>query len=103
VLRAQAVRNQKSGLLFYGANGRAALAFQNGTLCVDSPLKRTPVSSSAGNPLPANDCSGVYSIDMNAFAAGLIGGHPLPSLSLPCTTIDCQWWGRDPGFFVVAP
>ena len=116
IVRAQNVRNQKSGLLFYGVAGRASLPFQNGTLCLASPIKRAPTSSSAGNPIPANDCSGVFAIDMNAFAAGLVGGSPLPALSVPGTLVDCQWWGRDPGFaapndttlsdaleFVVAP
>jgi hypothetical protein len=97
-LSASNVRNQKSGLLFYGVNGRAASAFQGGTLCVNAPIKRTPGTSSAGSALPASDCTGVYSIDMNAFATGNLGGSPLPELTLPGSTVDCQFWGRDPGF-----
>jgi hypothetical protein len=91
------MRNNKSGLLFYGVNGRAAIAFQAGTLCVKAPIKRTPGLSSGGSST-GNDCSGVYVIDMNAFGRGLSGGTPLPALSVPGTVVDCQWWGRDPGF-----
>ena len=92
--------NNKNGLLFYGINGQAAMAFQGGTLCVAPPIKRTPSVNSLGDP-PPNNCSGVFTIDMNAFAAGLGGGTPLPDLLLSGTTVNCQFWGRDPGF--VAP
>jgi hypothetical protein len=98
VVNGSNVRNQKAGLLFYGVNGRAATPFQGGTLCVAGPIKRTPAVSSNGNALPANDCSVVYSIDMNLFAAGGLGGSPLAALGVAGTLVDCQFWGRDPGF-----
>ena len=92
-------RNNKNGLLFYGVNGQANTPYQGGTLCVKTPIKRTPSTNSGGTPAPANDCTGVYSLDMNAFAQGLIpGGTPLAALTVPGTVVDCQWWGRDPGF-----
>jgi hypothetical protein len=97
-VRAHLVRNQKSGLLFYGVTGQSAAPFQGGTLCVAPPIRRTPATNSGGSPLPANDCSGVFSIDMLAFAKGQLGGSPLPALTLPGTLVRCQWWGRDPGF-----
>jgi hypothetical protein len=92
------VRNQRNGLLFYGVNGRAASAFQGGVLCVATPIKRTLATQSGGSALPANDCSGVYSIDMNSFAIGALGGTPLPALTIVGTVVDCQFLGRDPGF-----
>jgi hypothetical protein len=98
VVRGTNVRNNKTGLLFYGVSGQASGAFQGGTLCIKSVIRRAPGVSSAGTPAPANDCSGIYQIDMNAFAAGLVGGNPLPGLSVVGTIVHCQWWGRDPGF-----
>jgi hypothetical protein len=93
------VRNNKSGILFYGANtGQASTPFTGGTLCVKTPIRRTQGLISGGNPAPANDCSGVYSIDMNAFAHQ--AGPPVPPaiLLVPGTQMNVQFWGRDPGF-----
>ena len=84
--------------LFYGVNGAAAVPFLGGTKCVSAPIRRTPLQSSGGAPAPAEDCSGIYALDMNAFAVGAAGGNPLPALTTPGTVVHCQWWGRDPGF-----
>jgi len=92
--------NNKNCLLFYGVSGQASNPFQGGTLCVKAQVRRTPGTNTLGNP-PPNDCSGVPSIDMNLFAVGGLGGTPLAALTVPGTVVDCQWWGRDPGF--VAP
>ncbi len=97
-VRATECMNSKPGLLLYGANGQSSQVFQGGVLCVNPPIKRTPGSSSGGTAPPALDCTGVYSIDMNAFAVGALGGNPLPALLVPGTVINAQWWGRDPGF-----
>jgi hypothetical protein len=91
-------RNHRSGVLFYGVNGRASSAFQGGTLCVLPPIRRKLALNSGGSPAPIEDCSGVYSFDLNAFATGALGGSPLPALSVSGTQINCQFWGRDPGF-----
>ena len=98
IVSAANVRNNKNGLLLYGVSGRASLPLQGGTLCVKSQIKRTGALNSGGTPAPVNDCSGVYAIDMNTFALSVGPPVPLPALQVPGTIVDCQWWGRDPGF-----
>lgn len=100
VVQCAQVRNAKPGLLFYVVNGaQVSVPFQGGTLCVGpTNIRRTPARSAGGSPPPANDCSGVFSIDMNAFAAGLGGGTPAPALGQVGNLIQVQWWGRDQGF-----
>jgi hypothetical protein len=97
-LRGANVRNQKPGLLLYTTVGPAAVPFTGGFLCVGAPVKRSPGMSSGGNNLPFQDCSGIYQIDMNAFAHGLLGGTPLPALTSPGQRVWTQFWGRDNGF-----
>ncbi|HTF90698.1 MAG TPA: hypothetical protein VK843_19925 [Planctomycetota bacterium] len=98
IVTATQVRNQKPGVLLYGISGRAAVPFGGGFLCLQSPIRRSSPVNSGGSALPASDCSGAYVLDVCSFAHGLLGGTPLPALRIPGTLVDCQWWGRDPGF-----
>jgi len=87
------VRNQVSGLLFYGVHGAAAAPFQGGYMCVAPPHVRTQLASSGGSPPSAVDCSGVFFVDMNARAASGVD----PALTLLGGVVRCQHWSRDSG------
>jgi Tol biopolymer transport system component len=93
------VPNQKPGMLFYGLSGKNDKPYFGGTLCVKKVAGRSPVLFSGGTPPPAKDCSGHMEIDMNAFAAGALGGNPHAALSLVGQRVNVQFWGRDPGAF----
>ena len=83
------VVNNKSGLYFYGYTPKAS-PYQGGWLCVQSPVKRTQVQDSGGNP-PPDDCSGLYTFD---FAGHLQGGTD-PGL-VAGALVYSQYWYRDP-------
>ena len=92
--------NNKPALMLYKVGGsRTALPFQCGTLCIGpSGIRRTPVQLTGGNAPPSADCSGLFALDMNAFAHGLAGGSPDPGLLVSGNVVRCQVWGRDQGF-----
>jgi hypothetical protein len=90
-VRSAPARAARLGVLVYGNQGRAALPFQGGILCVLAPSRGVPASS-WGTP---GACDGAFAMDVNAFAHGLLGGHPKAFLLVPGTVVDVQWWGRD--------
>jgi hypothetical protein len=91
------VPSHQPGLLLYSLNGRADLPFRGGRLRLAPPWRRTvPVDS--GGLAPGVHCWGRYELDLAAFAHGGLGGNPAPQLAWPGTTVNCQWWARDPGF-----
>lgn len=89
-ITATQVINGKPGLLFYSHVGRDAVPFQGGTLCVRTPIQRTPIQSSGGNP-PPDDCSGTYGFDFNGWIQA--GADPIINLG---STLNAQFWYRDP-------
>ncbi len=83
------VVNQKNGLLFYSHRPTVAL-FQGGTLCVATPTVRTPPQNSGG-AASGSSCSGVYSMNFNAWVAG--GFDPALGAG---AEVFAQYWSRDP-------
>ena len=79
-------------LFIYTDQGGANTPLLGGNLCVASILRGLPVQTSG----TTGQCDGVAAFDMNAFAAGALGGFPAGFLSVPGTTVHGQWWGRDP-------
>jgi hypothetical protein len=83
------VINNKVGLLFYGFQAKA-LPYQEGTLCVTAPVRRTPLQNAGGNP-PPDDCSGLYTYDFDARIQS--GADPMLASG---ALVYAQYWYRDP-------
>jgi hypothetical protein len=82
-------RNQRTGILFYGTTSPHAQPWSGGTLCVQPPLRRTPLQMSGGNPPPADDCSGTFSFDFNAW-------YPNDPALFAGARVFAQYLSRDP-------
>jgi hypothetical protein len=92
VLQASNLLNNKTGTFFYSLNGPSNLPFSGGFLCVQAPLRRTPVSLTGGTS-GGNDCTGTLVRDFNALIASgldpqLVAGQE----------VWAQFYSRDPGF-----
>jgi len=89
LIGAEQVLGSEAAILFYGVQGSNAAAFQDGTLCVQSPLHRTAPRLSANSGAPP--CTGVCMFD---FGAHLVSGSDL-TLNLGAE-VWAQFWMRDP-------
>lgn len=92
-VRASQLQNQKAGLLLYSLTGPSGASFGGGTLCCQAPIRRTSVQLSGGSVPPANDCTGSFAFDFNAYTAS--GADPALVLG---AQVWAQYWARDPGF-----
>jgi hypothetical protein len=114
-VKASPARSNRSGLLLYNTASGPGLPFEGGTLCVAPMGLRRAGSTNSGGTCAPVDCTGVLSIDMNAFAVGgwvvplPCGGSPIPPnnpaafLTTPSTTIFAQYWARfSPGVSLVS-
>jgi hypothetical protein len=90
-ITASNTRNQQTGMLFYGTSGRAAYPWNGGTLCVEPPLRRTPLLNSGGSPPGVANCSGVFARDFNAWVSTSLD----PEL-FPGQHVRAQYYARDP-------
>lgn len=75
----------RPGLIFYGVQGRAAVPFSSGQLCVKGPIQRTPIQNTGAL---GGSCTGWMVLRIND-----PGGLDFP----PGTTVQLQAWMRDPG------
>jgi hypothetical protein len=82
--------SEKSGVLAYSVLGPSHAPFHGGTLCVQTPARRSPSQFSGGNST-ALDCSGAFHFDFNARIASGVD----PALASG-VIVWCQWLSRDP-------
>ena len=90
VLTATGVEGQKDGLFFFGANGRQANPWGNGTSfqCVVPPVKRGGVQAGTGS---TGACDGAFPQDLNTRWQAKPGQNPGAG-----AVVQAQLWYRDP-------
>ena len=88
-VQASGVLNQHPGILIWSLAG-AANPFGGGTLCLASPVNRTPGQLSGGSG-SGSDCTGSYSYQ---FTPAFLAANTLN----PGTAVFTQYWSRDTGF-----
>jgi len=92
-LRANRVEGAKKGLFFFGANGRQAQAWGNGSSfqCVVPPVKRASLLLGSGTTA---SCDGSFSQDLNALWCPVC---PKPNHNPGAgVVVQAQLWYRDP-------
>jgi len=82
------VLSNKPGVMFYGRS-RATTPFQGGTMCAASPLRRSSILQSGGNPPPV-DCSGAFNFDFQTWV--LSGADATLGAG---ASVNAQFWYRD--------
>jgi DNA-binding beta-propeller fold protein YncE len=89
VVRARFTPGTKNGLFFFGANGRQAQSWGNGTSyqCVTPPVKRAGLMFGTGT---AGACDGSMAQDLNALWAS----HPAKNPGA-ASVVQVQLWYRD--------
>ena len=92
LVRCVNAKANRTGMFLYGHSGRAAVPFGGGTLCLNAPISRITGLTTGGTGAL---CDGVLQVDVNAFAAGILGGTPKAYLTVPGELIQVQAWARD--------
>lgn len=93
-LTANSVEGQKSGILFYGTSGTAAIPWATGStsfLCVKTPTQRLAPQNTGGT---IAGCDGSLSVDFLAFLAANPGALGAPGAAGQMFHAQC--WFRDP-------
>lgn len=85
------IEGQKSGMIFYGTQGKSALPWGSSTLCVKAPTQRSSPTNSGGT---INTCGGMLLLDWNAFRN--LNPTALGQPFVPGECVFLQGWYRDP-------